>query len=116
VVALTTSRARDAGAEVPGIVVELTTAVAADEEPAATVDDTSGATFDGALDSGLGVLDVVPTSVDSGTVSAATVVEGADDAVAVGPLAVAGSAFSPVEHAVTAKYIHTPSPMRTSVR
>jgi iron complex transport system substrate-binding protein len=101
---------------VPGIIVELTTAVVADKERAATVDDTSGATFDGALDSGLGVLDVVPTSVDAVTVSAATVVEGADDAVAVGPLAVAGSAFSPVEHAVTAKYIHTPSPMRTSAR
>ena len=115
-VALTRSRPRDTGAEVPGIVDELITAVVAGEGRAAAVDDTAAATLDCTPGSALGAVVADPTTVDVGAGSPASVVDGADDAVAAGSTAVAGSAFSPAEHAVTAKYIHTPSPMRTNVR
>lgn len=116
VVVLTTSRARDTGAEVLGIVDELTLTVVGEEARGTTVDVTDDASPVGTTESVLGEVVTAPADVVAGIGSAASVVDGAADAVAVGPSAVAGSAFSPVEHAVTAKYIHTPSPMRTNVR
>ncbi len=115
-VALTTSFARDAGEEVPGIVDELTIVVDTVDGRAPAEDGSVAVTLVGIDDDTPGTVVDVATIVVA-TAGAATAVVEADAVTAgVGSSVDAGAAFSPAEHAVTAKYIHTPSPMRTNVR
>lgn len=114
--ALTASFARDDGAEVPGIVDELTIVVVDAGVPTPVADGTVATAPIGGVEDTCGDNGDVATAVDSGDDTASSddsVTAGVDWA---GASSVTGSAFSPVEQAVTTKYIHTPSPTRPNTR